>query len=515
MKLTTNTLFATTNALIAALLLFMLLPATATAGGSHHSDTRWFEKSRSDKYSFDQEKSGRKCDKKECDNSLTIPLYVDGDTRVGKVTVRLDNSDLKVTYQVNDGWHLIQTDLDIADTYNGLHLNSDGSPDIASFPYHSKHFLPVNSADYIISAQQWPLGTDLYIAAEAIVVTDAKGKCEQHSAHGHRDSGKDSHGKKHGGDQDHSSKDGHGHDKHKGGRDQNHDAKYSEGHHDNHEYDETDDNNHDDSHENNGKTAEMQAWAVGEKFPGQALAAYFIYKLESCDSIEQSIIQFSDAIYSVNEGDAEVLVTVVRTGNLNQASSVEFTTVDGTAINGMDYLFTSGVLTFAPGQATAQFPVAPIDDSEVEAVENLSLVLSNPLGATLGQQSTAMVEIEDNDVTPVAVIEFSQAEFIYQERVPYAVITVVRSGDLSNEAQVDFTTAAGTATVNSDYIATSGTLVFPAGVQSLTFQVRLINDREIESDETVLLQLFNEIGATLGTQKDATLIIQDDDGMPT
>ena len=101
------------------------------------------------------------------------------------------------------------------------------------------------------------------------------------------------------------------------------------------------------------------------------------------------------------------------------------------------------------------------------------------------------------------------------ERTPVVTITVVRSGDLSIEAQVDFTTADGTVTVNSDYIGNSGTLVFPAGVDTITFQVMVINDRLVEANETVLLQLSNPVGAELGAQSDATLTILDDDGMPS
>ena len=238
--------------------------------------------------------------------------------------------------------------------------------------------------------------------------------------------------------------------------------------------------------------------------------------MKSCDTGQQSSIQFSDAIYTVNEGDPQVLITVNRSGNLQEAASVEFTTIDGTAFNGVDYDFASGVLNFAPGQTSAQFAVTPIDDSEVEDIETVSLQLSNPVNATLGQQNTAILEIDDNDIAPATIIEFSQAEYIQLERIMFVVITVKRSGDLSAESQVDFSTADGTATVaNSDYIAISGTLVFPAGVDTLTFQVRVIDDRNAEPDETVLLQLFNPVDASLGVQSEATLVIQNDDGLPS
>jgi hypothetical protein len=110
-------------------------------------------------------------------------LYVKGDKRVGEVTVRLDGGDLKVSYKVKKGWYIKQTNLDLSDNYNGLHLQADGSPVVEAFPYNTQHFTAVKSADYTISASQWPLGTDLYVAAQAIVIQKTKGKCVKHSAY--------------------------------------------------------------------------------------------------------------------------------------------------------------------------------------------------------------------------------------------------------------------------------------------------------------------------------------------
>lgn len=496
MKITLPRQTKTIKALSAAFVLF-LLPGISFANGGHKSANH---------------NSGKQCHKTQCDNSLSVPLYVNGNKRVGLVSVRLEQSDLKVSYQVEDGWSIEQTHLDIADSYNGLHIDANGAPQVEAFPYKTSHITPVKSVNYTIGASQWPLGTQLYLSAQATVVSDAAGKCQQHSAttsHHHDDDGKfhfrkeddKNHGKKHGKRKHYSKDSSHDYD--------THDGKHR---------DDSDDDHYDYHKGTVSKSITNEAWATGEVFPGQQYAAYFTYTLKSCDSEQPqqlSSIQFSDAIYTVTEGEPQVLITVVRSGDLQQAASVDFTTVDGTAINGVDYGFASGVLEFAPGQASAQFAVYPIDDSEVEDVENVSLQLSNPVNATLGQQNTATLEINDNDVAPASVIEFSQADYTDPERTPVVTITVVRSGDLSIEAQVDFTTADGTATVNSDYIGNSGTLVFPAGVDTITFQVMVINDRLVEANETVLLQLSNPVGAELGAQSDATLTILDDDGMPS
>jgi hypothetical protein len=499
MKTSLPTQATITKAILIAVFFLFLLPVTAIASGNHHSGKLY---------------SGKKCEKQQCDTSLSVPLYISGEKRVGKVTVRLDQYDLKVTYQVDEGWTIKQTNLDIADNYNSLHVSADGVPQVEAFPYKTSHYMPVKSAEYSISARQWPLGTQLYLSAQAVVVSEAGGKCQQRTAGTRHENEKFSfhHEDKKRYGKDHDKGYGKGHGKDHGKR---HDDDSGREHYGHDDHDGKHHGESDDDQDHSGNTVSNIAWAVGQLFPGQQSAAYFTYTLKSCDTQQQSTIQFSDAIYSVNEGDAQVLITVVRSGNIEDAASVDYTTVDASAVNGVDYVFAHGTVNFVAGQASAQFAVTPIDDTEVENTESLTLQLSSPVNAVLGLQNTAILEIMDNDVAPASVFEFSQAVYTDLERIPVAVITVVRSGDLSAEAQVDFNTADGTAMANSDYIAKSGTLVFPAGVNTVTFQVLIINDRLVESDETILLQLSNPVGAAIGAQGDATLVIQDDDGLPS
>ena len=112
----------------------------------------------------------------------------------------------------------------------------------------------------------------------------------------------------------------------------------------------------------------------------------------------------------VNEGDGHVTITVTRTGDTSGASSVDYRTTDtdtftvncsvkqGQAYARCDFATVVGTLTWAAGDATPKtFAVPIIDDGWAEGVETFSAVLSNPIGATLGAQSTATVSINDNE----------------------------------------------------------------------------------------------------------------------
>jgi hypothetical protein len=88
-------------------------------------------------------------------------------------------------------------------------------------------------------------------------------------------------------------------------------------------------------------------------------------------------------------------------------------------------------------------------------------------------------------------------------------VTVTLDVSSSTPVTVTFATADGTAIVGSDYLTSTGTLVFAPGEVSKTFQVVTLGDTVKEGDETVLLTISDALGATLGALDEATLTIHD------
>ena len=236
---------------------------------------------------------------------------------------------------------------------------------------------------------------------------------------------------------------------------------------------------------------------------------------------------FNSATYFASEIGLSTEVIVVRHGNTNSESSVIVVTGNGTATAGQDYLSTSNVLVFAAGETNKLIRLAVLDDSIVEGEENFSITLIGPsAGATLGPIVTAAVRIQDNDTgisfsaASVSQVEGNIAQFGPQSFTPVAV-TVYRSGDLSQQSSVDFSTVNGTATAsamttnsfffNGDYIGTNGTLFFDFNQASNTFFVTVIGDNAVEGNETIGLVLSNPTNAALFGQQESTLNIIDDD----
>lgn len=95
----------------------------------------------------------------------------------------------------------------------------------------------------------------------------------------------------------------------------------------------------------------------------------------------------------------------------DEAISVDFATVDDTAVAGEDFEATSGTVAFAPGDTTATLQVPILGDLVLEPDEETFFVdLSNPVNAALGQDRS-VAAIQDDELCPGPDLLFNaQAE---------------------------------------------------------------------------------------------------------
>jgi hypothetical protein len=136
---------------------------------------------------------------------------------------------------------------------------------------------------------------------------------------------------------------------------------------------------------------------------------------------QRGTLRLSAGSFAVAENvvGGNLTVTVTRTGGSDGPVSADYTTIDGTAIAGSDYIGTIGTVTFADGVVSQAFTVGITDDAIFEGDKTFDLALSNGTGgATLGTPSIAVVTIlEDENAPPVAD---SQA-IIASEDVPRTI----------------------------------------------------------------------------------------------
>ncbi len=121
------------------------------------------------------------------------------------------------------------------------------------------------------------------------------------------------------------------------------------------------------------------------------------------------MIAFSSATYNVKESGVSATITVTRTGGAQGAVQISYATVaGGTAVDGVDYVSTSGTLSWASGDATPKsFSVPIIDNTHGNPNKTINLALSSPTGgAYLNLQSTAVLTIVEDPYEAWALAHF-------------------------------------------------------------------------------------------------------------
>ena len=216
-----------------------------------------------------------------------------------------------------------------------------------------------------------------------------------------------------------------------------------------------------------------------------------------------------------NEGDTgnnALTFTVSLSGESSVATSVDFTSADGTAtLADNDYVSNAGTLNIPARAMSATITVLTNGDIVFEPDETLLVTLSNPVGLTLGAAQGTGTLLNDDVMPALSITDVSQAEGnTGTSSYPFAVAL---SGVSASDISVDFATADGTATVaDNDYVPASGTLLIIAGETTGTIFVDVNGDSSLEPDETFVVDLSNPVGTTLADTQAQGTLLNDDTG---
>jgi aryl-phospho-beta-D-glucosidase BglC (GH1 family) len=216
-----------------------------------------------------------------------------------------------------------------------------------------------------------------------------------------------------------------------------------------------------------------------------------------------------------NSGTKSLAFTVVLSTAATTAISVAYSTVDGTAKAGSDYMAASGTLTFAPGETRKTISVTLLGDTTYEADETFLLNLTNPSGAAIADGQGAATILND-DVAPPPLPSLSIGNVSVKEGdsgTTPAMFTVTLSAPSTSTVTVNYSTSSGTAASGVDFRATSGTITFTPGQTRMTISIPVLGDASAEGNETFVVRLSSPANAVLGTSQ-ATGTILDDDVAP-
>lgn len=224
-------------------------------------------------------------------------------------------------------------------------------------------------------------------------------------------------------------------------------------------------------------------------------------------------VQLDSATYSVTEIGKLVTITVTISEAPSVAARVEYSTYNtGSALAGIDYVETSGTLTWLPADGTSRtFDVPILHDSLPETTEVFDVRLLGGEGVAIGSPGTATVSIVDhpglspNDFGPAADrIDFDDLGLGHDVRLQLTMRGVIpRSADGSPITVVDATAMGGNQPHSQPYAVMTSPAGLPLELKfsaprsevgmyfgnldvSTTARLRAYDDREVLLDEVAI-----------------------------
>ncbi len=223
-------------------------------------------------------------------------------------------------------------------------------------------------------------------------------------------------------------------------------------------------------------------------------------------------ISIDDATCVEGNERTNLMFHVTLSGPSTVPVSVDYATTDGTAqVVDNDYAAASGTLTFAPGMTNLPVTVMVNGDTKVEPDETLFVHLSNPTNVLMLSPDGQGTILNDDSEGPIGIYIDDAAVSEGNTGFVQAQFQVMLSAPSAVPVSVDYATSDGTAVAGSDYVATNGTLVIPAGQTSAYIPVDVIGDVLVEpSEEHFYVSLSNATNAAIMLSPAEGTIVSDE-----
>jgi hypothetical protein len=232
----------------------------------------------------------------------------------------------------------------------------------------------------------------------------------------------------------------------------------------------------------------------------------------SDDDVAQVTILANDAAASepTDDGQFTLLLSSVSTTD----TTISYL-VSGPANPGTDYVALPGSATILAGDNSVTIDVAILDNLILESDETLTVTLdsitSGDPSIGIGLANAATITITDNDL---AVVTIAASDATASEPTDGGQFTVTLSSVSDSDTTVSYLVA-GDATSGSDFSPLTGSVTILAGASTATIDLNVIDDGQLEDDETVTVTLASisagDADIAIGAANSDTITIGDDD----
>ncbi|XP_076041195.1 extracellular matrix protein 3-like [Oratosquilla oratoria] len=246
------------------------------------------------------------------------------------------------------------------------------------------------------------------------------------------------------------------------------------------------------------------------------------------DDEDVSTVEFSLSSMKVEEGVGEVVLKLVRSGDITHSMSVSCVTFQVTAKgsgsskatgvglhSGADYLSLnndSPRTKLPAGSSGGECRVKILDDALHEDPEEFLVALVKPTGGVVGQRDVIVVTIE-GDSSDVPVVFFEQPKYEVEEAAEKLEVILKRKGsDLRKMSSALVFTKSKGAKENEDFQPFEEKVFFPPGVTEARVVLFLWDDvarPRLEGPEEVELGILTTTNADLGSPSTAVVVIDD------
>jgi hypothetical protein len=203
-----------------------------------------------------------------------------------------------------------------------------------------------------------------------------------------------------------------------------------------------------------------------------------------------------------------VMITLARTGDINDPASVKVFAKDGEAVWGQDYTDAFILAEFAAGEATTSVIYPTVNDAEDEGEETFTVSLLYPYRLSVDDTVATLTVSDVIEEGNAGIFTLSGATELTEGDTP--TYTVTRTGGVG-EVVVNVTTQDGDADAGVDFVHLNAQLVFKEGDIEQTVTLVSINNDEPESTETFTVSLASTSQTAQYDISSLEVTIDDDD----
>jgi hypothetical protein len=221
----------------------------------------------------------------------------------------------------------------------------------------------------------------------------------------------------------------------------------------------------------------------------------------------------TESVVEPTTGTGTITFTVALSAPSGKDIEMHWNTgVDGSAVAGVNYVDTVGVILFEPGETVRTFSVTVLHDNVKTFPLTFSVQMQSELrNANYGNRYIPATIFDADPLPAVSLSKPTAAEGAAGTST--LVFTATLTVPMAVPVTVAYATLPGTATAGVDYVTAFGTITFAAGAVTQSITVLKVGDAAPESDETFNLVLSNPVNVILNGGTSVGTIV-DDDGSP-